>query len=572
VKRSADSEARGFRLRAGFAFALLVLGAGGLLTRAVYLQVFHNDYLKQQGDARSVRVMRTQAMRGSIFDRDGQPLAVSTPEASAYADPRVLATVPDRWNALARALHTNPAQFKQTISRSQNRSFIWLARHLKPDEEAAVRDLEVPGVGFRQELGRYYPQAEVTGQLLGYTDIDDMGSEGIELAWDSQLAGQPGSKRVIQDRMGRVVEDVESIAAARPGRDVTLALHSGIQFLAYRELKGAIEANRAPSGSIVVIDVLTGEILAMVNQPSFNPNNGAQRIASLVRNRAATDYLEPGSSIKPFMLAVALESGRFTPASMIDTSPIMLGNEPLVDEHPLGTIGLATVLAKSSNVGMAKIALDLQPQQIWTTLTQLGFGRVTASHFPGESAGVLANYSQWSKIGIASMSRGYGIAVTPLQLAQAYATIGALGVLRPASLERVAGPVQGERVISERTARELIKLLEGVVTEGTGSKAVIPGYRVAGKTGTAKKTGANGQYEDHYVAVFGGVAPASNPRLAAVVIIDDPMAGRYYGGDVAAPVFSAVVGGGLRLMGVAPDAGTGTTQDPLIQAPKMVSR
>ena len=464
----------GFRLRTGFAFVVLVLCAGGLLARAVYLQVFHNDYLKQQGDARSIRVMNTEAIRGTIFDRDGQPLAVSTPEPSAYADPRVLATVPDRWNGLARALHTDPTELKLAISRSQDRSFIWLARHLKPADETAVRNLDVPGVDFRQELGRYYPQAEVTGQILGFTNIDDEGSEGIELAWDSQLAGQPGRKRVIQDRMGRVVEDVENIVAARPGRDLTLALDSGIQFLAYRELKGAIEANRAPSGSIVVIDVLTGEILAMVNQPAFNPNSSAQRQAILVRNRAATDYLEPGSSIKPFMLAAALESGRFTPASMIDTSPIMLGNDLLKDEHPLGTIGLATVLAKSSNVGMAKIALDLKPQQIWTTLTQFGFGRVTASHFPGESAGVLTNYSKWGRVAIASMSRGYGIAVTPLQLAQAYATIGALGIARPVSLQRVDDPVPGERVISERNARELIKLLEGVVTEGNGYQGGDP--------------------------------------------------------------------------------------------------
>ncbi len=571
MKRSADSDVRGFRLRAGFAFALLVLGAGGLLSRAVYLQLFHNEFLKQQGDARSIRVVRTEAIRGTIFDRDGQPLAVSTPVASVAADPRVLAAVPDQLDGLARALHRNPAEFKQTISRSQGRSYVRLARHLKPDDAASVKGLDVPGVRLEQELGRYYPQGEVTGQILGITNLDDMGLEGIELAWDSRLAGQPGRKRVMQDRLGRVVEDVENIVAARPGRNLTLALDSGIQYLAYRELKGAIEANHAPSGSIVVIDVLTGEILAMVNQPSFNPNSSSQRKPALVRNRAATHYLEPGSSIKPFMLAVALESGRFTPASMIDTSPIMIGDALLSDEHPLGTVGLTAVLAKSSNVGMARIALELRPQQIWSTLSQLGFGRVTASHFPGESAGVLTNYAQWSKVSIASMARGYGLAVTPLQLAQAYATIGALGVARPVSLEKVEGSVPGERVISERNARELLKLLESVVTEGTGGKAEIPGYRVAGKTGTAKKA-ANGQYEDRYVAVFGGVAPASNPRLAAVVIIDDPAAGQYYGGDVAAPVFSAVMGGALRLMGVAPDARTGPTRESGIDAPTVVRR
>ena len=573
MKRAADSDVRGFRLRAGFAFALLTLAAGGLLARAVYLQVFHNDYLRQQGDARSMRVVPTEAIRGTIFDRVGQPLAVSTPEDSAYADPQLLATVPERWDALARALNVDARKLKQKISRSQSQNFIWLARHLKPAEATAVRNLGVPGVYFRQELGRYYPQAEVTGHVLGFTDVDDMGREGIELAWDSQLAGQPGRKRVMQDRMGRVVEDVESILAARPGRNLTLALDSGIQFLAYRELKGAIEAARAPSGSIVVIDVLTGEIVALVNQPSFIPNRPEQRKAELVRNRAVTDYLEPGSSIKPFIVAAALESGRFNAASVIDTSPgmIRIGDRLIKDEHPQGVLTLAGVLAKSSNVGMTRIALELEPRQIWTTLTQLGFGRVTASRLHGESAGVLSNYAQWRKGDIASLSFGYYIDVTALQLAQAYATIGALGVSRPLSLERVEEAVPGERVLSERTARTLIAALETVITEGTGGKALIPGYRVAGKTGTAKKT-ANGQYEDRYVAVFGGVAPASNPRLAAVVIIDDPSSGQYYGGDVAAPVFSAVIGGALRLMGVAPDARSAPAQVPIIEVPAMVSR
>jgi cell division protein FtsI (penicillin-binding protein 3) len=566
MSREPRGDAGSFRLRAGLVFALLVACGCGLLARAVDLQLINPERLIKEGDARSMRDVPTQAGRGSIFDRNGEPLAVSTPVESVYAVPQELGAVPERWEGLARAVNRDPREFGQRISRSQDRGFLWLGRQLSRNEAQAVRDLAVPGVYFRQESRRYYPQAEVAGHVLGLTDIDDMGREGVELAWDYLLAGQPGRKRVILDRMGRVVEDVENIRTARPGRDLYLAVDSRIQYLAYRELKRAIEANRAPSGSIIVIDVTTGEILAIVNQPAFNPNDRTQREPAMYRNRAATDMLEPGSSIKPFVVAAALESGRFDASSVIDTGSgvIQVGDSVITDEHPLGAMNLAGILAKSSNVGMAKIALDLPPRQIWTTLSQLGFGRVTTSHFPGESAGVLSNYAGWRQVGIASLSRGYGIAVTPLQLAQAYATIGALGVARPMSLERVDHPVPGERVISERNARTLITLLRSVVTEGTGTKAAIPGYSVAGKTGTAwkKKIDGRGYYQDRYNSVFGGVAPASNPRLAAVVVIDDPSAGKYYGADVAAPAFSAVVGGALRLMGVAPDATAESALDP----------
>jgi cell division protein FtsI (penicillin-binding protein 3) len=325
---------------------------------------------------------------------------------------------------------------------------------------------------------------------------------------------------------------------------------------------------------MVVLDVMTGEILAMVNQPTFNPNDRGELTASMYRNRAATDILEPGSSIKPFVVAAALQSGRFDAASVIDTSPgfVKVGKKIIEDEHPLGAIGLAEILARSSNVGMTKIALSLEPQQIWTTLTQFGFGRVTSSGFPGESAGVLSNYAGWRPPGIASLSYGYGLSVTPLQLAQGYATIGAYGVARPISMLRVEKSVPGERVLSEQNARTLISLLESVVAEGTGKLAAIPGYRVAGKTGTAKKTSGGGYFDDRHTAVFGGVAPATRPRLAAVVVIDDPEAGRYYGGDIAAPVFSAVVGGALRLMGVAPDDTNAPAGDPLTGVSTVVRR
>ncbi|MGC4029869.1 MAG: penicillin-binding transpeptidase domain-containing protein [Steroidobacteraceae bacterium] len=557
MTRTPRSDGATFRLRLGFAFALLVLGAAGLVARAVELQLVDYGFLVTKGNARFSRVVETVAHRGAILDRNNEPLAISTPVDSVWANPQELATAPDEWPRLAKALKRNRAEFARRISANQKRGFLYLARHLQPEEAQKIRALAIPGVDLLREYRRYYPAGEVVGHVLGFTSIDDEGQEGAELAFDHWLAGETGRKRVIQDRMGRKVQDVESIRAARPGRDLNLSIDMRIQYLAYRELKAAIRDNRARSGSMVVMDVTTGEILAMVNQPTFNPNDRGQMKAAAYRNRAATDIIEPGSSIKPFVVAAALQSGRFDAGSVIDTNPgfIRVGTKLVQDEHPEGVLDLAGVLARSSNVGMTKIALTLQPQEIWGTLSKFGFGQVTASGFPGESAGVLTHYSNWRPVTIAPLSYGYGLSVTPLQLAQAYATLGAYGVARPVSMLRVDHEVAGEQVLDERNARTLISLLETVVSkEGTGVKASIPGYRVAGKTGTARIAVGGGYADDRHVGVFGGLAPASKPRLAAVVVIDDPGAGRYYGGDVAAPVFSAVVGGALRLMGVRPDA------------------
>jgi cell division protein FtsI (penicillin-binding protein 3) len=573
-KRAARTDAMSFRLRAAFVLALLGLGAAGLIARAVDLQLVDRGFLISQGDARFSRVVATLAHRGKIFDRNGAPLAVSTPVDSVWANPKELAAASGQWKDLAKTLKRDRGEFIRRLSSSQDRDFIWLARHLQPEDAQAVRKLDLPGVTLVREYHRYYPAGEVVGHVLGFTSIDDEGQEGAELAFDHLLAGEDGRKRVIQDRKGRQVEDIENIRSARPGGDVTLSIDMRIQYLAYRELKTAIRDNRASSGSMVVLDVTTGEILAMVNQPTFNPNDRGQVTAAMYRNRAATDIIEPGSSIKPFVVAAALQSGRYDAASIIDTSPgfIRVGTKVVEDEHQLGAIGLAQILAKSSNVGMTKIALTLEPQQIWTTLTQLGFGRVTASEFPGESAGVLSNYSSWRPVGISSLSRGYGLSVTPLQLAQAYATVGAFGVARPVTMRKVETDVPGERVLSEQNSRTLVTLLESVVSDGTGKRAAIPGYRVAGKTGTAQKAVGGGYADDRYVGIFGGVAPATRPRLAAVVVINDPAAGLYYGGDVAAPVFSAVVGGALRLMGVAPDAAQPGSERGLLDAPTLVRR
>ncbi|MCW5570150.1 MAG: penicillin-binding transpeptidase domain-containing protein [Steroidobacteraceae bacterium] len=562
--RGGESTPKSFRIRAAVLLGVLAISACGLLWRAVDLQLMDHGFLASQGDARYSRVATIAAHRGTVTDRYGEPLAVSTPVDSVWANPKELALATDQLPRLAKALKLDRNELARRVTSNLDREFLYLRRHMQPAEATRIKALGIPGVYLVREYRRYYPSGEVVGHLLGFTSIDDTGQEGIELAFDHWLAGEDGAKRVIQDRYGRVVQDVESIRPVRPGRDLVLSIDLRIQYLAYRELKAAIREQRAKSGSVIVLDVDTGEVLAMVNQPAYNPNDRDQINARTYRNRAATDILEPGSSIKPFVVAAALASGKYSEQSIVDTSPgyIRVGVKPIEDKHNLGRIDLATILAKSSNVGMTRVALSLDPEQLWTTLTRLGFGQVTTSGYPGESAGLLPHWSHWRPIGIATMSYGYGLSVTPLQLAHAYATIGGAGQSRPVSFLRVDTVPVGDRVLDERVSRSLVHMLESVVTPaGTGVRAAIPGYRVAGKTGTAWKSNAGGYSTDRYMAVFGGVAPATHPRLAAVVIIDEPGAGQYYGGDVAAPVFSRVVGGALRLMAVAPDAAIGAPDE-----------
>src|ERR1700733_6521023 len=532
-------------------------GACGLIWRAVSLQLVDHTFLAKEGDARVSRVATIAAHRGTITDRYGEPLAVSTPVDSIWVNPKELALATDQIPRLATALKQDRQELARRITSNLDRQFLYLARGRQPSEAEQIKGLGIPGVYLSREYRRYYPSGEVAGHILGFTNVDDAGQEGLELAFDHWLAGEDGAKRVIQDRFGRVVQDVDSIRAARPGRDLILSIDLRIQYLAYRELKAAIREQRARAGSVVVLDVATGEVLAMVNQPAYNPNDREQIVAATHRNRAATDIFEPGSSIKPFFVAAGLASGKYDEHSVIDTAPgfFKIGVKTIEDEHgSLGAINIATILAKSSNVGMARLALSLEPQLIWKTLTSLGFGQVTSSGYPGESAGLLSDYAHWRPIGIATMSHGYGLSVTPLQLVHAYATLGAFGLSRPVSFLRVDDPPPGQRVLDAHLCRTLITMLESVVAaEGTGKRAAIPGYRVAGKTGTAWKATAGGYSTDRYMAVFGGVAPATSPRLAAVVVIDEPSAGQYMGGDVAAPVFSAVVGNALRRPAVAPD-------------------
>lgn len=547
-----------FRSRSRFALIFLALIGAALILRAVDLQILDNGFLTSQGDQRFVRVAKLAAHRGSIYDRNGEPLAVSTPVDTVWASPKEVMQTPDQLRPLAEALNRDKKWLTQLVTSNLDREFVYLERQMRPQDAAQVKSLGVPGVYLMREYRRFYPAGEVTGHLLGFTKkYEDIGQEGMELAYDRWLGAQDGAKRVIRDRYGRTVEDIESIRAARPGEDLHTSIDLRIQYLAYRELKAAIQEENAKSGSVVVIDVETGEVLAMVSQPAYNPNDRDQVAAERYRNRSATDIFEPGSSLKPFVTAAALATGRYHGNTIIDTSPgyMRVGIKTFRDEHNLGAVPLTTILAMSSNVGMAKMALSMEPQNVWRMLSGFGFGQVTGSGFPGESAGVLVDYKHWRQIDLATLSHGYGLSVTPIQLAHAYAVLGAHGISHPVTLRKVDGPVDGVRVLDEGVARELISIMENVVTEkgATGRRAALAGYRVAGKTGTAWKATGGGYSDDKYVATFGGVVPATHPKLAALVVIDEPSGKKYHGGDVAAPVFANVMAGALRLMAIAPD-------------------
>jgi cell division protein FtsI (penicillin-binding protein 3) len=538
----------------GVFFALV---ASSLLARAVQLQVFNKDFLNQQADSRHLRTERISAHRGTITDRNGEPLAISTPVDSIWANPKELAPAVDSVPQLARILGVESQQLMRRVTRSMDKDFLYLKRHLSPEQAQEVLALKLPGVNVQREYRRYYPAGEVAGHLIGFTNIDDEGQEGMELAFNHWLAGESGAKRVLKDRLGRSVENVESIRPAHHGKDLRTSIDLRIQYLAYRTLKAAVKSHNAESGSIVVLDIATGEVLAIVNQPTYNPNDRSQFSAERYRNRAITDIFEPGSSIKPLIVAAALESGQYRPSSIIDTAPgyVVVGPKKIEDSRNLGRISLTTILARSSNVGITKLAMSLEPDQLWGTMTQFGLGSLTTSGFPGESAGLLTHYNHWRPISQATLAYGYGISVTPLQLAQAYGALGSNGILRPISLVAQDTPAEGDRILTQDSAAAVRRMLEEVVRPGgTGTKAAVTGYRVAGKTGTAWKFAAGGYSEDKYISIFAGLAPASDPRLAAVVVIDEPSGELYYGSDVAAPVFADVMSESLRLLAVPPDA------------------
>ncbi len=544
-----------WRVRSSVVSALFVVAAIGLVARAIQLQLLDGDFLTAQGDARHLRTVEVPAHRGMILDRNGEALAVSTPVDSIWANPSEVVAA-GAVQGLASALGIDPRRLATLLDERGDRTFAWLQRHMAPEEADRVMALEVPGVHRVREYRRYYPTGEVTAHLLGFTNIDDAGQEGVELAFDDWLRGEPGRKQVMRDRTGRVIADVQSIEQPVPGRDLVLSIDRRIQYLAYRELKAAVAEHGARAGTLVMLDVDTGEVLAMVNQPGFNPNNRQELTADRYRNRAVTDVLEPGSSFKPFVIAAALRSGRYGVGSTVNTAPgsLQVRGGTIRDVRNNGVIDLSTILSRSSNVGASIVALSLDPERIWTLLDAFGFGQVTASGFPGEQSGLLNHYTQWREIGQATLSYGYGVSVTPLQLVQGYAVLAADGVRRPISLIRRDGPVDGVRVLAPRVADDLQRLLEAALgPEGSASAARVRGYRVAGKTGTVRKTEAGGYADDRHHSVFAGFAPASDPRIVAVVIIDEPTRGGYYGAEVAAPVFGRVMSGALRLLDVPPD-------------------
>ncbi len=549
--------ARRFAGRVTLVGAFFALVATSLVARAVHLQVLNKDFLNQQADTRHLRTEKISAHRGTITDRNGEPLAMSTPVDSIWANPKELAPAVDSVPKLARILGIEPQQLMRRVTRSMDKEFLYLKRHVSPEQAQEVLAIKLPGVNVQREYRRYYPAGEVAGHLVGFTDIDDEGQEGLELAFNHWLAGESGAKRVLKDRLGRSVENVESIRPPHHGKDLRTSIDLRIQYLAYRTLKAAIQLYNAESGSIVVLDIHTGEVLAIVNQPTYNPNDRSQYSAERYRNRAITDIFEPGSSIKPLVVAAALESGQYRPSSIVDTAPgyVVVGPKTIEDSRNLGRISLTTILARSSNVGITKLAMSLEPDQLWSTMTRFGLGALTSSGFPGESAGLLTHYNHWRPISQATLAYGYGVSVTPLQLVQAYSVLGSDGFMRPVSLLALDSPSAGARILSKDSATAVRRMLEEVVRPGgTGTKAAVTGYRIAGKTGTAWKFAAGGYSEDKYISIFAGLAPASDPRLAAVVVIDEPSGELYYGSDVAAPVFAEVMSESLRLLAVPPDA------------------
>ena len=537
---------------------LIGLGAGFavLAGRAVYLQAVRTDFLQEKGDARYSRVLEIPATRGRILDRSGEALAVSTPVRSVWAIPADVDAAGAQRRKLAALLSLSRNELEKRLSDS-SRDFVYLKRQVPPETAAAVQALGLKGIHDHPEYRRYYPGGEVTAHVIGFTGVDDSGQEGVELAHQAILGGRPGSRRVLRDRLGRIVEDVESIRAAQDGADLTLSIDSKIQSLAFGALASAVERHRAKAGAVIALDVRTGEILALANVPSFNPNNRARLNGAQLRNRVITDLFEPGSTLKPFTIALALEAGKLSSSTIVQTAPgrMTLAKYTIRDVHPAPSMSVGQVLARSSNVGTAKIALGLPREAMWDFFRRVGFGTAPELGFPGAAAGKLRHYKSWRPVEQATMGYGHGLSLSLAQLARAYTVFARDGELVPLTLVKSGALASGEKVLSAQTARTVRAMLELAVQPGaTGPRARIMGWRVGGKTGTAHKQ-ENGAYApDKYLASFVGLAPVSDPRLVVAVMIDEPAAGEHYGGAVAAPVFALVMQGALRLLGVPHDA------------------
>ncbi|MEO8486917.1 MAG: penicillin-binding protein 2 [Betaproteobacteria bacterium] len=540
--------------------AAILFGALGILFallagRSVYLQWVDNAFLQERGAARYSRALEVPAHRGRIVDRNGEPLAVSTPVKSLWAFPGQLEIGADELAKLARVLDVKPAALKARIDASDD--FAYLAKLVSPEVAERALALRIKGLNEETAFRRYYPGGEVTSHVLGFTGDHDAGQEGIELAQQPWLAGVPGSRRVIINRRGEAVEDVASIRAPQQGRDIALSLDSRLQYLAFRELRAAIEANKAKAGGLVILDAKTGEILALANWPAYNPNARDRTARDRMRNRALTDVFEPGSTLKPFAIAAALDAGAVRPDTLVATGggTLSIGANTIHDAHPAGTLTVEQVIQKSSNVGAAKIALGLPAETLWQQLAGAGFGATPKSGFPGEVSGRLRPAKTWKPIEQATISYGHGISVTLVQLARAYSVFATAGELLPVTLFKTDVPVAGRLAMKRETALAVRRMLEMAVQPGgTAPRAQVSGYRVAGKTGTAHKLEGHGYAASKYVSSFVGFAPASDPRLIVAVMLDEPSAGQYYGGTVAAPVFSTVMGTALRMLGVPTDA------------------
>jgi len=542
------------RFRAPLVFGLIALLFGGLVVRSLYLQWIDNEFLQEQGSSRYSREIELPAHRGRIVDRFGEALAISTPVKSIWAFPAKTEATPEQLVALGKLLETPPQALAKKLS--DGGDFVFLARQVPPEVADRIALLKIKGVHDQNEYRRFYPGGETTSHILGFTGDHDTGQEGIELAQQEWLGGKPGSRRVIINRRGDVVEDVEAIRAPQAGRDLALAIDTRLQYLAFRDLKAAVEANKAKAGGLVILDVQSGEILALANWPTYNPNARNRVAREKMRNRALTDVFEPGSTMKPFTIASALEAGKVNPGTIIQTAPgtLTIGPNTIHDAHPNGALTVEQVIQKSSNVGAAKIALSLPPETLWRTLADAGFGTPPKTGFPGEVAGRLRPAKTWKPIEQATMAYGHGISVNLVQLARGYTVFATEGELKPATLFKASGPVAGRPVMKPETAHAVRRMLEmAVQTGGTAPRAQVTGYRVGGKTGTAHKLEGRG-YGNKYVSSFVGFAPVSNPRLVVAVMIDEPSAGQYYGGAVAAPVFSGVMGSALRMLGVPTDA------------------